>query len=503
MNRRNSKEENGITLLALSITIIILLILAGITIAGLTGKNGLINNTEEAKKQTEIANEKEILERATAGAMAQDSRGNIKKENLQNKLNNEIGEGKAEVSDTGEEFEVLFTDSNRYYAIDKNGNIGNAEEFIEDKNPGDITKDQNGNTVDGSIEHPYEIWCIEDLVVFSNLVNGEGIELKDGKAVKIEDAKGFDGEYVVLKRSLNFKSKYSYVNSERTDFGDINGNAEDGNTLMNEMTTGTGFKSIGKKLENGNFISFRGNFDGKNNSLNNLYKNGLFGYISSAKIENIKLYSQEENTAGIIESATGNCIINNCHNYINVYSTGIGTAGIVNAVYSDYKYKVYIINCSNHGDIKGAGYGVGGIIGNTSSSISILNTYNTGNIYFYSAGISYSGAGGIIGLNQYSNANIEINNCYNTGNITGKAVYNGSMIGNTREATTTISNSYVVENEGTNIIGKGEYTGSVEVKKLEEIKTQEFVDILNQNILDKENWNRWYLGTDNFPTCEK
>ena len=234
MNRRNSKEENGITLLALSITIIILLILAGITIAGLTGKNGLINNTEEAKKQTEIANEKEILERATAGAMAQDSRGNIKKENLQNKLNNETGEGKTEVSDVGEEFEVLFTDSNRYYTIDKNGNIGDSKEFIEDKNPGDITKDQNGNTVDGSIDHPYEIWCIEDLVVFSNLVNGEGIELKDGKAVKIENAKDFYGEYVVLKRSLNFKSKYSYANSERTDFGDINGIEDDGNALMNE-----------------------------------------------------------------------------------------------------------------------------------------------------------------------------------------------------------------------------------------------------------------------------
>ena len=35
-------------------------------------------------------------------------------------------------------------------------------------------------------------------------------------------------QYVILKRSLNFKSKYSYVNSERTDFGDINGNEEDG-----------------------------------------------------------------------------------------------------------------------------------------------------------------------------------------------------------------------------------------------------------------------------------
>ena len=59
------KEKEGVTVLALSITIIILLILAGITITALTGENSLIKSTGEAKKETEIANEKEILERAT------------------------------------------------------------------------------------------------------------------------------------------------------------------------------------------------------------------------------------------------------------------------------------------------------------------------------------------------------------------------------------------------------------------------------------------------------
>ena len=65
MEKLNLSKDNGITILLLTITIIILLILAGIAITGLTGKNSLINNTEEAKQQTEIANEKEILERAT------------------------------------------------------------------------------------------------------------------------------------------------------------------------------------------------------------------------------------------------------------------------------------------------------------------------------------------------------------------------------------------------------------------------------------------------------
>ena len=41
------KTNRGITVLALTITIIILLILSGITIVGITGENGLIQNAEK------------------------------------------------------------------------------------------------------------------------------------------------------------------------------------------------------------------------------------------------------------------------------------------------------------------------------------------------------------------------------------------------------------------------------------------------------------------------
>ena len=68
--RKKLKNEIGITLLALSITIILLIILAGIIIVGLFGENGLIKNAEQAKNNTEISNEKEILERATAQAIS-------------------------------------------------------------------------------------------------------------------------------------------------------------------------------------------------------------------------------------------------------------------------------------------------------------------------------------------------------------------------------------------------------------------------------------------------
>ena len=46
------KEQKGITLVALVITIIILLILAGISIATLTGENGLFKRAKDDKNNT-------------------------------------------------------------------------------------------------------------------------------------------------------------------------------------------------------------------------------------------------------------------------------------------------------------------------------------------------------------------------------------------------------------------------------------------------------------------
>ena len=60
------RNKRGITLIALVITVIVLLILAGITIAGITGDNGVINNANsakfKAKFKAELAQYKEELE---------------------------------------------------------------------------------------------------------------------------------------------------------------------------------------------------------------------------------------------------------------------------------------------------------------------------------------------------------------------------------------------------------------------------------------------------------
>ncbi len=57
--RKTIKKNNGITLIALVITIIVLLILAAVSIATLTGENGILTRANDSKKQTEIASVKE------------------------------------------------------------------------------------------------------------------------------------------------------------------------------------------------------------------------------------------------------------------------------------------------------------------------------------------------------------------------------------------------------------------------------------------------------------
>lgn len=47
------KKEKGITLIALVVTIVVLLILAGVTIAMLTGDNGILTQARKAKEETE------------------------------------------------------------------------------------------------------------------------------------------------------------------------------------------------------------------------------------------------------------------------------------------------------------------------------------------------------------------------------------------------------------------------------------------------------------------
>ncbi len=75
--KKRTKQVSGITLIALVITIIILLILAGVSIAMLTGQNGLLTKANAAKGQTQEQSAKEKIQLAIMGSVDEDGKLNV------------------------------------------------------------------------------------------------------------------------------------------------------------------------------------------------------------------------------------------------------------------------------------------------------------------------------------------------------------------------------------------------------------------------------------------
>ena len=113
----NLKERNGITLIALVITIIVLLILAGVSIAMLTGQNGILTQANNAKNETELASAKEKVELAVIGAISQTRDGTLTVGNLRTELANYGG------TIEGEAFPVTATVDGKSFTVDVNGNV--------------------------------------------------------------------------------------------------------------------------------------------------------------------------------------------------------------------------------------------------------------------------------------------------------------------------------------------------------------------------------------------
>ena len=122
-----TKRNKGITLIALVITIIVLLILAGVTIAALTGDNGILGRAIDAREQTDIAEEKEKVALAAQAALIDNSGRDILQQDLDKELENGFGKNKYSVEE-GEHNEeqgyiVTITDTGRRYFVDKNGKV--------------------------------------------------------------------------------------------------------------------------------------------------------------------------------------------------------------------------------------------------------------------------------------------------------------------------------------------------------------------------------------------
>lgn len=114
MKSKKLKSNKGITLIALIATIIILLILAGISISYLLGHNGLFSFVNSTEESTSVAEEREQLEVAIKDTKSGDyldgRAGGITVEGLQASLDDIVGEGKTVVTSTnGGKIEVSET----------------------------------------------------------------------------------------------------------------------------------------------------------------------------------------------------------------------------------------------------------------------------------------------------------------------------------------------------------------------------------------------------------
>ena len=154
---KNTKQE-GITLIALVVTIVILLILAGVSIAMLTGNNGILTQAQNAKKETEEAEDIEKIKLAVSEAQISES-GYQKLEmvNFQEALNKQFEGRNLELLDNGDGSFIINLDnmSKSFYA-DNNGEIISNENILKISTAEELKKFRddvnNGNT--------YENWYV-------------------------------------------------------------------------------------------------------------------------------------------------------------------------------------------------------------------------------------------------------------------------------------------------------------------------------------------------------
>lgn len=81
------KDQKGITLIALVITIIVLLILAGVSIAMLTGQNGILTRSREAQTTTIQKSNEEIVKLAVSDLLTEYYAGGAIATNITNTNN--------------------------------------------------------------------------------------------------------------------------------------------------------------------------------------------------------------------------------------------------------------------------------------------------------------------------------------------------------------------------------------------------------------------------------
>lgn len=444
MIKQNFNLKKGITLIALVITIVILIILAGVALTLVLGSNGILQRTKDAKDKTTQESEKESINLISATVKIDESTGvTLDTEKFQKIIDDTLGKNTATGEKNDSQYYVTVLKSQDIYKINTDGSVielGKADNLKKDDTPGILSGS-------GTQDDPYVIYSIEDLVALAYNVNS--------------GANSYESKYITLGRSLFFDGSFdSYANPDskyevKKDNNYLLGyipSTTSSTTIKELCTSNNGFIPIGIEYTNSSKTSinneFKGKgFDGKENIIDGLYESGfhfagLFGFVGFSgttdeyNLSNIKIIDCNisggilvggligftnrttilncctngeikggSNTGGIVGDSDNNTIIKDCYNTANI-TGGFVTGGIVSN-------NAKIINCYNIGNVITNSSLCGGITATTDNIIE--NCYNTGDVTTN----DNTPVGGIAGSSN------QIINCYNTGNVTGKSVTAG------------------------------------------------------------------------------
>ena len=426
-------NSKGITLIALVITIIVLLILAGVSIATLTGDNGIIGKAISAKNETNKANVKEQLGLAVTNSF---SKGKLDKNILLENIGNIEG---AEVSSA--EFPIKVNLNSIEAQIDEDGNVTIMGESHEDD-------EYKGKYTIASVEQLEKFRTEVNNGTFSGANNDntayltKDLELstmENWEPIGISEEKQFNGTFI----GNNHKIKNLKINGDTKGQGLFGFNGGTINGIIIESGTINNTKAL------------VGAICGQNNG-------NIINCINKADIF-VKADGDGSWTGGICGYNSSNAVIENCRNTGYIYGENKLVGGICGYSFGEIK------KCYNSGEIKSKTLQVAGIAGDsegTSSKQALVEScYNIGTIY------GDGSVGGIVGCNYYYST---VKNSYNIGGISYTSSAGGAIIG---ENWTAAEDCYYLASTCNNGIGSRNTSGAN--KKTEsELKD---VSLLNVN----------------------
>ena len=253
-------ERTGITLIALVITIVVLLILAGVSISMLTGDNGILTQATEAKKANTVGAEKEQIGLAMQSLKMKKQADNVSTivtaEELQNQLKAD-GAKNVTVEDGGSnKLIVTYQESKNKYTVNQDGKI-----------------DENGGNPGTGEGENNNLPSTEDTKPF--LPDGSEVVEDDlEKGVVIKDSNGNEWTWIEVPKSIYTNTEYNggIAPTSSTDYAKIE------STMQNYAKDyrKDGCTDEWYSEEQHGFASLEEYNNHKNTMLKSVYENGGF-----------------------------------------------------------------------------------------------------------------------------------------------------------------------------------------------------------------------------------